>query len=123
MYDVSVQNFNVKRMFDNIRLINRGTTVPGETDPDFFNRDPYPNLGVGVYELSAYTQGSNPESQTELPYVFLPFIDFECLSNKTGMSLGPSNFTVEFLNANFGVNNMANGYAVEECIRDDVTCG
>ena len=123
MYDVSVQNFNVKRMFDNIRLNNRGTAEPGRTAPGFTNTDPYPNLGVGVYELSAYTQGSNPDSQTELPYVFLPFIDFACLSDKTGMSLGPSNLTVEFLNANFGVDNTTNGYAVEECIRPDVTCG
>ena len=121
MYDVSVQNFNVKKMFDDIRLTNRGTKnssifVPG------FTTDPYPNLGVGVYELSAYTQGINPDSQTELPYVFLPFIDFDCLSRETNMTLGPSNLTVEFLNENFGVNS-DHRYAPERCINDSITCG
>jgi hypothetical protein len=124
MYNVYVQNFDIETMFNNIRLVNRGSSAPGYgmNDPGAV---PYPHLGVGVYELDAYTSAANRESQVKENFIFLPWLNLTCLSNRTGLFITRQNLTADFLAMYFGdePQNRNNIFAVEHCIIPNITCG
>lgn len=104
-----VQDFSIKAVFDELRgfPLNQSDlntiTADSEIIPD-----------VRLYELTAYAA-----DETQLDYLFLPFIDLPCLrrrANWTG-EIRYDMFTPEF------VQNQTIFRNVPYCILDSATCG
>ena len=94
----SVQYFNVRDMFDDIRQAQPS----GELVPNV----------ASVSSLNAY------RGEEELDYLYLPFINLTCLDLETNISLSYEMFTRDFFSNHPNVTE-----AVPSCIRDDVFCG
>ena len=92
----SVQYFNVRDMFDDIRQAHSETV---------------PNV-ASVSSLNAY------RGEEELDYLYLPFINLTCLEERSNVSLSYEMFTRDFFSSNPNVTE-----TVPSCIRDDVFCG
>ena len=96
--NTGVQYFNVKEMFDDIKLAQPGELVPNV---------------ASVSSLPAYF------GETELGYLYLPFVNLTCLNYDRGFNnLTYENFTREFFQTRTDV-----AMAVANCTRDDIFCG
>lgn len=99
----SVQYFNVREMFDDIRQAQEGELVPNV---------------ASVSSLPAYF------GDRELDYLYLPFVNLSCLQRESFLATGvPFNATYEMLTRDFFNENMNVTLTVPNCIREDIFCG
>ena len=102
----AVQYFSIKSMFDDMR----GFPVsPGSPPSD----PPVPDLSL--YSLLAYYP-----NKTKASFLFLPYLDVDCLNGLAGSSLEYQDLTVSLFQTNSTLRNY-----VPNCIKDDAAtiCG
>ena len=102
--NTAVQQFSVKNMFDE----ERGFPV-NQTSPP--SDSPVPD--VELYTLKAYYP-----NETKAEFLFMPYVDVECLSGLIGSTLGYKDLT-----ESLAKNSTIRGY-IPNCITDEsITCG
>ena len=100
----AVQQFSIKSMFDDMRGFSVNLSSPPSDSP-------VPDLEL--YSLKAYYP-----NETKASFLFLPYVDVDCLNGLTGSSLGYEDFTESL------VKNSTLTRFIPNCIKDDAatTC-